>query len=369
MKFKFIATAVAMTGCILGANAQEKLGNDYFIGLNGGVISVTTDHMNTPSIYGNLEFGKYLAPTYGTRIVIGGGQQNYSGTKGAWQAQGQSEWTKKQAFAEINLDGFYNISQALSSKSLALVDFYVFAGPTMNLASKCTVFSGDRTADGTLVVKDAEGLKARLGATAGLGLGFNLSKYFNLGVEYRAGVTPSIFGDASVCRKAEETNRLTLRLAYTFNGRLGKDGWAAKNKVVETVTNTVEVPVEKIVTKEVVKEVEKIVEVANPVANYVFFDLGKATLKQEDKVRLDQVAAAIKGGDKSLVYTVAGHADKGTGSAKTNQALSEKRAQVVYDYLVSQGVPASQLKIEANGGVDNMFFDTARLSRVTIIAK
>ena len=358
-----------MTGALLSANAQEKLGNDYFIGLNGGVISVYTDHFNTASPYGNIEFGKYLAPTYGTRIVVGVGQQNYSGTKGSWGVQNQSEWTKKQLFGEVNLDGFYNISQALSKSSLALVDLYAFAGPTANLASKCTEFSGDRTADGTLVVKDAEGAKVRLGASAGLGLGFNLSKYFNLGAEYRAAVTPSIFGDASACRKAELTNRLTLRLAYTFNGRLGKDGWAAKNKVVETVTNTVEVPVEKIVTKEVVKEVEKIVEVANPVANYVFFEISKSTLKDEDKVRLDQVAEAIKAGDKNLVYRVAGHADKGTGSAKTNQALSEKRAQVVYDYLISKGVPASQLKIEANGGVDNMFFDKARLSRVTIIAK
>ena len=367
MKLRYFAVAAALLATVFSANAQdEKLGNDVWIGINGGILSTTTNHLNTPQPYFGIEVGKWFTPVWGARLNVAGPFQFFDEHTGAWQKQGQQQpWSKKQVFGELNVDGIVNLSQAISKKSLPLVDFYLFVGPTMNLASKCTQFTGDQTADGIYVVKDVDGLKARFGATAGVGLGFNLSKCCNLGVEWRTGVTPSVFGDASLWRKAENTNRFTLHFAYTFGGRLGKDGFAKKHGRVEE--KVVEVPVEKIVEKEVVKEVVK--EVANPAASYVFFKIDKANLTNPDKVRLDALAAAIKAGAKDVVYTISGFADKATGSASYNKALSEKRAKVVYDYLVKAGVNADQLKIEANGGVENMFFNQASLSRVTIIGK
>ena len=364
---KFIVIIVALVSCVFTASAQEKekLGNDIWIGANAGILSTQNSSQAQP--YFSIEVGKWFTPVWGARAAIGGFTQQYGGRNETWLMQNIEEWENKQNFGELNIDGILNLSQAISKKSLPVCDFYLFLGPTMNLASKCTKFTGVATADGTYVVEDVDGVKARFGATAGAGLSFNLSKYCALGVEYRTGVTPSIFGDASVARKAENSNRFTLRFAYTFGGRLGKDGFAKKHGRVETVTNTVEVPVEKIVTKEVVKEVEKVV--TKVVGNYVFFAINKSTLTNQYKVCLSALAKAIKEGPKDAVYTVAGYADKATGSAKFNQKLSENRAKVVYDYLVSEGVNPSQLKTVANGGVENMFFDQASLSRVAIIAE
>ena len=48
--------------------------------------------------------------------------------------------------------------------------------------------------------------------------------------------------------------------------------------------------------------------------------------------------------------------------------LSKKRAEAVRDLMVNEfGDPASQLKVDYKGGVGNMFYDDAKLSRVAIV--
>ena len=80
----------------------------------------------------------------------------------------------------------------------------------------------------------------------------------------------------------------------------------------------------------------------------------------------EYMAKGIKATDK--VFTVTGYADKGTGSAEYNMKLSKKRAEAVRDLMVNEfGVPASQLKVDYKGGVGNMFYDDAKLSRVAIV--
>jgi len=46
--------------------------------------------------------------------------------------------------------------------------------------------------------------------------------------------------------------------------------------------------------------------------------------------------------------------------------LTDARAKAVYDALVAEGVPTSQLEIVSNGGVDNMFGDR-ETTRVVIM--
>lgn len=110
-------------------------------------------------------------------------------------------------------------------------------------------------------------------------------------------------------------------------------------------------------------------EVINKViaANLIVFPIGKTTLSKEARANLQLLAEAIKAGGSNTVYTITGYADKGTGSQKTNERLSKERAEAVCDCLVNEfGVSKSQLKVEYKGGVDNMFYDNPRLSRVVI---
>lgn len=102
-------------------------------------------------------------------------------------------------------------------------------------------------------------------------------------------------------------------------------------------------------------------------ANLVTFPINKSTLSNEARANLGLLAEVIKQGDHNAVYTITGYADKGTGSAATNEKLSKARAEAVYNCLVNEfGVSKSQLSIDYKGGVDNMFYNDPRLSRAVI---
>ena len=274
----------------------------------------------------------------------------------------------------------FNISN-LFADDLAKLDFYVFAGPTVNFSRVGTKFSEVQDAS-IVIVEPCDDFKLRVGATAGLGLAYNFTKSFALGVEGRFGITPSIFGDADAYRKASGTSRFTINGVWNIGGKRGKVARAAAAAaaagflsqsavdaiVDEALTNNPKI-VEKIVEKEVIKEVEKLVNNEVPSSTAIFFEIGKATLTSKDKARIKLYAESVKACQDDSVFEVAGYADKKTGSAKTNQKLSEKRAQTVYDALVAEGVDPSRLEKKAYGGVDAIFFNNDVLSRTVIIKK
>jgi outer membrane protein OmpA-like peptidoglycan-associated protein len=79
----------------------------------------------------------------------------------------------------------------------------------------------------------------------------------------------------------------------------------------------------------------------------VLFASGKDTLLPAAQDKLGQVADALKTqGEHKIV--VEGHTDS-QGSDAANQALSERRAQAVTQFLVSRGVPAAQIRADGVG--------------------
>jgi outer membrane protein OmpA-like peptidoglycan-associated protein len=73
----------------------------------------------------------------------------------------------------------------------------------------------------------------------------------------------------------------------------------------------------------------------------VNFDLDSATIRPDAQVILQAAAETLKESAGASV-SVTGHTDS-SGPEAYNQALSERRAQAVVDYLVSLGVSASRL--------------------------
>ena len=172
---------------------------------------------------------------------------------------------------------------------------------------------------------------------------------------------------------------MTLNAIWTIGGKHGKfaraaaaaaaAGYLSKEAADALAREYAEKhpkTIEKIVEKEVIKEVEKYINNEIPASTAVFFEINKANLTQKDKARLQLYAESMKNA-KDVTFSVAGYADKATGTPKINQTLSEKRAQAVYDYLISLGIPASKMEKSANGGVDPIFFNNDVLSRTVII--
>src|SRR5215510_5868116 len=93
----------------------------------------------------------------------------------------------------------------------------------------------------------------------------------------------------------------------------------------------------------------------------VLFDTGYATLKPGAKVRLAKVAGIILA-YPDLRLEVNGYTDS-TGSHEFNQRLSERRADSVRDFLVSQGVSSSKLGAHGFAEADPIASDNTATGR------
>src|SRR5581483_2689227 len=88
----------------------------------------------------------------------------------------------------------------------------------------------------------------------------------------------------------------------------------------------------------------------------VYFDFDKYSIRpdQEETVAfdIDQIRKSLEEakekGIKPLVV-IEGHAFHSAGSAVYNLALSEKRAKVLADTMISQGIPQESIKIVGRG--------------------
>ena len=337
MKYKFLTLSLLLAGvCATTIKAQEtnyytpKWSDNIFISVGGGIHSVANDGFNRISPNFSISLVKYITPTWGIR-------------------------------GQANIDAMVNLSSLFAGANPnRFFEVYGFVGPQLSVAKSANVVytydgnTGERTGVSTSGEAKA---KARIGASAGLGLKFNLNNKWAIDVEARGAIAPSIFGNISDHRKAEGTGMITAGVSYTFGG---KKFAKVEDRVVEKeVIKEVVREVPKEVVKEVIKEVPSAAEVA------IFFKIGKAKISSEGMVNVQLMAKAIKA-NPNAKYKIAGFADKATGSASFNQTLSEKRAQAVYDALVAEGVKESQLEKVAMGGTDNMFGKNY-LNRVVIL--
>lgn len=385
MKYKFLMLSLLLAGVSSLATAQEKkekITDNMFVGAGVGTMAVFNDGLNSPTLNINVQVGKYITPTWGVRGVLSGGWQSLE-----TQSTGYSAYCKK--FGELNLDAMINLNSLFGDKNVNRpLDVYLFGGPTLNIASAVSgmiYYTGSDTeltpGDNTITMTPNTAFvggdaKVRVGATVGLGLAYNINDKWAVNLEARAGVTPSIFGMGSDCRKAEATGRLNVGFAYTIGGKkfvpatAQVDQAAINDEVNKYRSELAQAQADLANTKNALanakaetKEVVKEVQVAGPRA--IFFKIGSAKIDDYGKVNI-QLAAKILKANPDKKYKIAGYADKATGSSSFNQKLSEKRAQAVYDALIAEGVNGNQLELVGFGGTDNMF-GKDYLNRVVIL--
>lgn len=95
-------------------------------------------------------------------------------------------------------------------------------------------------------------------------------------------------------------------------------------------------------------QLRDLLRLGGPVALYgILFDTGKAVIQPQSQPQLDQVVALLRQ-DGTLKLMIEGHTDN-VGSAQANLALSQRRAQAVAQYLVSQGVAPARLRAQGYG--------------------
>ena len=79
----------------------------------------------------------------------------------------------------------------------------------------------------------------------------------------------------------------------------------------------------------------------------ILFDFDKATLKRDVEFNLVKIAAILNQFEE-MAIVIEGHTD-GVGTEEYNLELSKRRAQAVYEFLISQDVAQSRLSYEGYG--------------------
>lgn len=91
----------------------------------------------------------------------------------------------------------------------------------------------------------------------------------------------------------------------------------------------------------------EVVNSLNTYARDILFDTGKASFKKETDQVLQAMVVIFKEYPQAQ-FTIGGHTDS-SGSASMNQALSERRANAVRDYLIANGIAADRLTAKGFG--------------------
>ncbi|GCB34622.1 OmpA family protein [Bacteroides faecichinchillae] len=378
MKSKLVILSLLLAGAAVTANAQtkekftsERFKDNIFISVGGGAqVCVNPDNSDyglgkaiTPLIHVSL--GKWVNPTWGFRGQVAGlwSTLNSKHLNGVETVVGnQTTWykIKNKKYFTLRADALYNLSNSICGYNPdRLFTLSVFAGPGLTFAK---------------TYGDQDKLNALINGSVGLMGQFNINDYWDINIEARGEVSPSIFGKYSNAY-TDGAVSLTAGVTYTFGGKKFISCNGVDQDAINDEVNRYRSQLEKAKAdldaakralanvKPEVREVVKTVQVPGPRA--VFFKIGKATIDDYGLVNL-KLAAKVMKENPNKKYKIAGYADKATGSVALNKKLADKRAQAVYDALVKEGVNKDQLEVIGYGGTDNMFGKNF-LNRVVIL--
>lgn len=117
-----------------------------------------------------------------------------------------------------------------------------------------------------------------------------------------------------------KTDFFALRESYTTKDK--QSGWVNVNEFIELAIVKI--------------DVNKTIEIPN-----IYYDLSKWDIRPDAAIELDKVVVLLV--DNPDIHIELGSHTDARGSAKSNQFLSQKRAQSAVDYIVSQGIDGERI--------------------------
>ena len=375
MKIKnILLSGVMAMGCLV-ANAQDAPKTEYVfnphwyvqgqIGAQYTLGEVKFGDLISPNI--QLGVGRQFTPIWGARFSINawqskGGINEYSWADGAKVGKEKYDWK----YISPMIDGTLNLSNALCGYNpTRTVSVGLLAGIGLNVgfsnddavALAATAATHNHGSENLTYAWD--GTKVRFVGRVGANVDFCIDDAWSIGIEANA----NVLSDNYNSKKAGNCD-------WYFNALVGVRYNIGKTYTTRTITPPA--PVEKIVER----IVEKIVEVpakttdsqfmkkASSIRREVFFTIGKNVINAEGFKKIDEVAAYMKECPEATV-TVTGYADRGTGSAKINNRIAARRADIVVSELIKRGVARDRIIKSSKGSRVQPFSDND-MNRVTI---
>ena len=356
-----------------GPYLTNRFFDNWFISAGGGV-NVYMGTADSKAKFGDrmapavtASIGKWITPSVGIRL-------SYWGLKAKGASLGYAKYSEPRSlktngyavekfnFMNIHADFMWNLSSALGGyKEHRFWEFVPFGGFGYAESSK-----------------SGRGKDQEFAMTAGLINKIRLSRAVNVNWEINGLMVKNTFDGVRGKKKVEGMIGTTLGLTYNFSRRgfdrqkiYEKPDYAPYNNRINALENDLTAAQARARQLAADLEAARNRPVAAGTTEYVlpqtaiWFPIGSSVLSEQEKINIGYLADALKKSGKKI--TISGNADSTTGSARYNQTLSERRANVVRDELVKAGVNASQLTIVANGDKKEPFaHNRPVLNRVVI---
>lgn len=338
---------------------------------------VVDKHIMTPEY--NFAVGRWFTPYIGFRINALGGVLHWDNPTAARTRDG---WTSAN-HVNLNLEFMWDMCNSLGGvnpkRPFSVIPFVGLGGDFMwNIRG---IEGGAPAATNILNRRNDPWRKSwTLPVSAGIQFRIRLCDYVDFFAEARA----AFYGDNwNGCAYGQAVDAKVSAIGG-FNFNIGGRKWNTYNECVsaseiaalngqvnnlraelleanQALAAALETP------QQVTNAQEVIVEGPDqPLMATVRFKINSSVIAPEEEVNVYNMAQYLKD-NPSVNITVAGYADKDTGTAEYNQALSQRRAQAVADALTTKyGIPSSRIAIQAEGSATQPYPANNDWNRIVI---
>ncbi len=325
----------------------------------------------------NFAFGRWMTPYLGLRVNALGGVLHWDNPT----ILASDGWTRAN-HVNLNLELMWDMCNSIagvnSNRPVSVIPFVGVGGDFMwNMKGK---LGGAPVATNILNKNDEPWTRSwTLPVSAGIQFRFRLCEYVDFFAEARA----AFYGDNwNGCAYGDAIEANVSALGG-FNFNIGGRKWGKYNECVSAseiaalngqVNNlraellaanqalAAAVAAEENVTNEIV-EVDC---PEQPLLATVRFKINSSTIEPQEEVNVYNMAEYMKA-NPDVQISVVGFADKDTGSAAYNQALSIRRAQAVADCMVKKyGVAANRIYVKGEGSAEQPYPANNDWNRIVI---
>ena len=342
---KFILMCALILSTVMSASAQTaietpKFFDNWYVGVGGQAVTPLDFNKVFPLNGGvAVTLGKQLTPVFGVNVednVWFGSHKNGSHLLGVPHFDGIEHNVVRANY--LGLDGTVNLSNLFCGYLGAPRTFELQTVTGIGWFHVFTPNASDKS-------------RNDLAAKTGLNFLFNLGESKAHGIYVQPAVLWNLTNPASTHNNVAFNKygaQLSLQVGYVYRFATSNgthhfktyDVGAMQDEINRLRADLAKKPTE--ITKEVV--VEKVVEkpVPSDGVTTVYFTKGSYELSDAAKALLDKLG-------ENGVVDVKGYADE-VGSEKFNQALSEKRAKTVADYLTNRGLKVNSVNAYGETG-------------------
>jgi outer membrane protein OmpA-like peptidoglycan-associated protein len=347
------------------------------VGLTSGRDAI--DRQSMTVVY-NFGFGRWFSPYLGFRINALGGSLHWDNPTTKYPDGGWTHAKHVNVNAELMWDMFNSIGGVNANRVFSIIPFVGLGGDyTWRVHNGAGDYAVGTNNYGDKGIKDESWT---LPVTAGLNFRFRLCKYVDFFAEARA----TFYGDNwNLCTYGDPID-VNVQAIGGFNFNIGGRGWstfnecdyvsqiAALNGQVNDLRNQLIGCAQQVAALEAqlpCPEQKAVVQkdcVNAPLMTTVRFTINSSKIMPTEEVNVYNMAEWLKANPNENV-TIVGYADRDTGSADYNMALSERRANAVADALVNNyGIDRDRLTIKYDGS-DVQPYSTNDWNRIVIFTQ